>query len=70
MSGPHQLVDFATKDADSLIAQMAQTLAPVYNTGTPMINDCLCVLSPEHYDTLVAGGITSKKMFSEKLWSV
>jgi hypothetical protein len=41
MSGPHQFVDFDTKDANLLIAQMAQTLAPVYNVATPMINDCL-----------------------------
>jgi hypothetical protein len=26
------------------------------------------VLSPEHYDTLVKGGITSKEMFQQKLW--
>lgn len=28
----------------------------------------MCILSPEHYDTLVKGGIKSKKEFSEKLW--
>jgi hypothetical protein len=33
-----------------------------------MCNDVLLVVSPEHYDTLVRGGITTKAKLQEKLW--
>lgn len=68
MSGPHQLVDFKFTDPEVLIAEMAKVLYPAYNTQTPMINDVICVISPEHYDTLLRGGITSKKILAQKLW--
>lgn len=67
-SGPHQLVDFYTKDANELIQLMAETMHPAYNPYFPYINDCLLVISPEHYDTLVRGGIRTKKQLKEKLW--
>eukprot|EP00957_Ditylum_brightwellii_P077441 5884009-Ditylum_brightwellii.AAC.1 len=66
--GPIQLVDFFTKDANTLISLMAQSLHSVYNAEMPFINDCTIVISPEHLDTLIQGGISSKRQFQTCLW--
>lgn len=68
-SGPHQVVDFYTKDSNELIQLIAECMHPAYNPYFPFINDCLLVISPEHYDTLMRGGIKSKKQLREKLWA-
>jgi len=69
-SGPHQVVDFYTKDADALCALLAKSMHGLYNAYFPWINDCLLVISPEHYDTLVRGGITSKEQLRQRLWGL
>lgn len=66
--GPLQLVDFYTKDADRLCQLMADSLSVMYSSEFPLINECLLVVSPEHYQTLRKGGITSKKQLAKKLW--
>jgi len=67
-SGPHQVVDFYITDANELIQLLAEAMHPVYSPYFPFINDCLLVLSPEHYDTLRKGGIKTKKQLRENLW--
>lgn len=67
-SGPHQVVDFYTRDADELVALIAQSMHGAYNAYFPLLNECVVVISPEHYDTLVAGGVTSKAELRLRLW--
>jgi hypothetical protein len=67
-SGPVQIVDFFARDSDTLIALIVQSLVSVYNRDMPLINDCTIVVSPEHLETLVRGGITSKREFKRRLW--
>ena len=68
-SGPHQLVDFSTRSADLVVKSLADVMAPMYSTAIPLINECLVVLSPEHYDTLRRGGIASKAELARRLWA-
>lgn len=58
--GPQQLVDFATRDALTLCTLMAASLATMYAATLPLVNEVVVVVSPEHYATLVRGGIKSK----------
>ena len=67
-SGPNQIVDFFSKDADTLVKLIAASLGSVYIANMPLINDCTIVVSPEHLDTLVKGGVESKKEFARRLW--
>eukprot|EP00041_Stephanoeca_diplocostata_P004005 m.40109 g.40109 ORF g.40109 m.40109 type:complete len:494 (-) comp14782_c0_seq5:3556-5037(-) len=69
VSGPHQIVDFSTRDADELVRLFAKSMVSAYSVDMPMINDCVLVVSPEHYDTLVRGGITSKAELRQRLWA-
>lgn len=69
VSGPHQIVDFYTKDAGELITLMAKSLITCLSNVMPLINDVLLVVSPEHYECLLRGGVTSKKLLREKLWA-
>mmetsp|Transcript_20228 Transcript_20228/g.27900 ORF Transcript_20228/g.27900 Transcript_20228/m.27900 type:complete len:444 (+) Transcript_20228:176-1507(+) len=66
--GPTQIVDFYTKDADELCEMIARGMHSAYNHYLPFINDCFLVISPEHYETLVAGGIKSKEELRNRLW--
>lgn len=68
VGGPTQLVDFYTRDAEELLRLLAGSMHGTYNTYFPLINNCLVVLSPEHHDTLVRGGYTSKAQVARALW--
>mmetsp|Transcript_65551 Transcript_65551/g.143060 ORF Transcript_65551/g.143060 Transcript_65551/m.143060 type:complete len:473 (+) Transcript_65551:47-1465(+) len=67
-SGPHQVVDFYTRDADTLVALIAKAMHGAYNPYFPLVNECVVVISPEHQATLVAGGITTKEELRQRLW--
>jgi len=69
VSGPHQIVDFLTSDAEELCVLFAKSMVTAYQSYMPMINDVTVVVSPEHYQTFVRGGITSKKVLQMKLWN-
>ena len=59
-TGPMQLVDFATRDACSLVRTLGSHLAIAYAAHMPLVNEALLVVSPEHLHTLSRGGVTSK----------
>ena len=67
VSGPHLIADpemgldgSPEANAQSLCELLASSMHSAYSPSFPMINDVLLVVSPEHYQTLRAGGITSK----------
>lgn len=67
-SGPYSVVSLFAQTADELCDSMAKSLVTSYASWMPMINQCLIVISPEHYQTLLSGGITSKDKFKKLLW--
>lgn len=67
-SGPHQVVDFYTKEADGIIEILAGAMYGAYNIYLPLINECLLVVCPEHVETLKRGGVTSKEELRQRLW--
>ena len=67
-SGPHQLVDFATRDAATLLALLGSHVATGYAAHLPLINEALVVISPEHLRTLHRGGVASKRALAVCLW--
>lgn len=66
--GPTQIVDNYLKTAEDVVDVFAQSMHNAYSCYFPFVNDCLLVVSPEHYDTLYRGGIRSKKQLAEALW--
>ena len=66
--GPCQLVDFKTTTALSLCEQYAALICPLYSATMPCLNDVLLVVSPEHYATLVGGGVASKTKLKAAVW--
>ena len=68
-SGPVQIVDFFARDADTLIALIADSLSSAYSRDMPLINDVTVVIPPEHIDTLVKGGIRSKEEMALRLFN-
>ena len=66
--GPCQLVDFKTSTALSLCEQYAALVCPLYSATMPCLNDVLLVVSPEHYATLVGGGVASKTKLKAAVW--
>lgn len=67
-SGPHQIVDFKSTDQDVVIDTLARSLMTAYNHYTPLINDVVLIISPEIYDTLCRGGISSKEQLQQRLF--
>ena len=67
-SGPQQLVDFATRDAATLVALLGCHLAACYAPHMPLVNEALVVISPEHATTLQRGGVASKAQLADCLW--
>ena len=55
VSGPHQIVDFYTTDAEELCVLFAKAMVSCYQNYMPLINDVTVVVSPEHYDTFLKG---------------
>eukprot|EP01062_Namystynia_karyoxenos_P023302 TRINITY_DN189_c0_g1_i1.p1 TRINITY_DN189_c0_g1~~TRINITY_DN189_c0_g1_i1.p1 ORF type:complete len:523 (+),score=146.68 TRINITY_DN189_c0_g1_i1:116-1570(+) len=68
-SGPYQVVDF-NADCSTLLELLARHLATSYSAMMPMVNDCVVVISPEHYDTLRKGGVKSKEDLKQRLWGM
>lgn len=67
-SGPEMLVDFATSDADELVELLALRAAGAYAAHTPLIDEALVIVSPEHFATLRRGGYATKAQLAEALW--
>ena len=67
-SGPHQVVDFKTRSATWLVDMLATSMVTSYTYYMPMINEVVVFISPEHIDTLSAGGIYSKEELAKRLW--
>lgn len=67
-SGPHQLVDFATRDAATLVSNLGCHLASCYAPHMPLVNECVVMVSPEHMTTLHRGGVESKEHLARCLW--
>jgi len=67
-SGPHQVVDFSTRDAYELIDLLAESMMSAYNVNMPLINECVVIVSPEHCLTLSEGGIGSKQELARLLF--
>lgn len=63
-----QVVDFGSQTADDLIKLFAQSMQTLLSSKISRINEVLLVCCPEHYDTLVNGGIGSKQMLRERLF--
>jgi hypothetical protein len=77
ISGPHQIVDpelglagTPEQNAEQLCRLLARAMHSAYCGIAPNINDCLLVISPEHYKTLVGGGIKSKAQLQQRLWAL
>eukprot|EP00930_Biecheleria_cincta_P058446 TRINITY_DN44279_c0_g1_i1.p1 TRINITY_DN44279_c0_g1~~TRINITY_DN44279_c0_g1_i1.p1 ORF type:complete len:483 (+),score=42.81 TRINITY_DN44279_c0_g1_i1:43-1449(+) len=68
VGGPVQVVDFGTRTADDLIKLLAQSMQTLLSSKISRINEVLLVCCPEHYDTLVNGGISSKQILRERLF--
>mmetsp|Transcript_60757 Transcript_60757/g.144689 ORF Transcript_60757/g.144689 Transcript_60757/m.144689 type:complete len:491 (+) Transcript_60757:83-1555(+) len=66
-SGPVQIVDVNASPAE-LPKRLGKALAAAYSPVLPLVSECMLVISPEHYDTLVAGGYDSKRKVQEVLW--
>lgn len=66
-SGPVQLVD-QNSGPKELLQRLGKSLASAYSPQFPFVNNCLLIVSPEHYDTFVKGGFNSKKDLSLALW--
>ncbi|CAK0790057.1 unnamed protein product, partial [Prorocentrum cordatum] len=66
-SGPVQLVDFFSGPWE-LVRLLGHHLAGTYSPSTPLVNNCLLVISPEHYDTLLKAGMDSKQKLARALW--
>jgi len=67
VSGPVQMMDMGLS-ADQIIEKLAIMLRTAINPDFLMVNSCLLVVSPEHYDKLLAGGIKSKAELRRRLW--
>jgi len=67
-SGPEQLVDFDTLDADDLVEKMASKASQAWASHMPLINETLVVISPEHAHTLQKGGYKSKAQLQQALF--
>ena len=67
-SGPHQMVDFTTRDAHTLVNLLGAHLAATYACHLPLVNEALLVVSPEHFTTLKRGGVVSKEQLATCLW--
>lgn len=65
--GPTQLVDFSSTPAE-LVARLAKFLTGACSPQIPMVNSVLLVVSPEHYDTLLKCGMSSKAFLARTLW--
>jgi len=66
--GPYQLVDFKTTAASDLCRSMARIIKVLYEPRIPLLNNVLCVISPEHYKLLISDGISSRERFRETLF--
>lgn len=67
VSGPYQLVDLDTTDPHELVARMAAVIKATYSAHFPLINDILCVISPEHH-TLLSSAFPTKLSFQQALF--
>lgn len=67
VTGPVQMFD-AGFPAEMIIQKLATMLKTAINPDALFVNHCLMVVSPEHYDKLVAGGVKSKADFRQRLW--
>jgi hypothetical protein len=77
MSGPHQIIDpeiglagTPQQNAEDLMRLLARGMHTAYCGIAPLINDCVLVVSPEHYNTLVSGGVKSKAQLQRRLWDL
>lgn len=66
-SGPVQFVDFDSTP-DELVERLAKTMSVAYAPQIPHINQCLLLVSPEHYDTFLKAGLDSKDKLAKALW--
>mmetsp|Transcript_7320 Transcript_7320/g.16587 ORF Transcript_7320/g.16587 Transcript_7320/m.16587 type:complete len:412 (+) Transcript_7320:1-1236(+) len=66
-SGPVQIVDFDATPPQ-LVDRLAQTMSTAYGPNFPLVNQILCVICPEHYDTLVKGGYNTKAKLRQALF--
>jgi len=65
--GPIQFTD-RNFTSDQLLSNLARSMSYMNNPFAAMMGDCLLILSPEHYDTLLAGGIESKAALRQSLF--
>lgn len=62
-----QFVDKGFAHADDIIAELGRQMRGALSPGIPYVSDCTLIISPEHYDKFVAGGVTSKSALKQRL---
>ena len=67
-SGPEQLVDADTTDANVLIEKMAKKMSACWGAHIPFLNEIIVFVSPEHVRTLQRGGVKSKADLQQRLF--